>query len=124
MEIIEIGAVAVEAATGKRISEYQAFIRPVRNPILTNFCLNLTSITHDQVDSADEYAKRGYLVVSYVGDDSMGVDLTVGAMEKSLRLTQAINVGTGTGSGLGTWDLGLGTCNSELLHKKISAFPL
>ncbi|MAS92733.1 MAG: exonuclease [Verrucomicrobiales bacterium] len=55
MEIIEIGAVAVDSYTGEFDSEYQTFIRPVRNPILTDFCKELTNITQDQVDSADCY---------------------------------------------------------------------
>lgn len=55
MEIIEIGAVAVDAATGAVESEFQAFVRPVRNPVLTDFCRRLTGITQEQVDSADDY---------------------------------------------------------------------
>lgn len=55
MEIIEIGAVSVVSQTGEIISEFQSFIRPVRNPKLTSFCKELTSISQDQVDSADEY---------------------------------------------------------------------
>jgi len=55
MEIIEIGAVAVDAATGEILSEFCAFIRPVRNPILTGFCKSLTTITQDQVDAAPAF---------------------------------------------------------------------
>lgn len=55
MEIIEIGAVAVESKTGQVISDYETFIRPVRNPTLTDFCRGLTTITQEQVDSADDY---------------------------------------------------------------------
>jgi len=55
MEIIEIGAVSVDSASGIIESEFQAFIRPVRNPILTDFCRELTSISQEQVDEADDY---------------------------------------------------------------------
>jgi inhibitor of KinA sporulation pathway (predicted exonuclease) len=55
MEIIEIGAVAVESETGLIESEFQAFVRPLRNPVLTEFCRHLTGITQRQVDSADDY---------------------------------------------------------------------
>ncbi len=55
MEIIEIGAVAVESATGEVEADYETFIRPVRHPILTDFCRALTTISQDQVDSADDY---------------------------------------------------------------------
>ncbi len=52
MEIIEIGAVLVEAATFEAIDEFQSFVRPVRHPQLTSFCQKLTSIRQSDVDSA------------------------------------------------------------------------
>ena len=55
MEIIEIGAVAVLAATGEIRSEFQSFVRPVRNPRLTDFCQELTTIGQTDVDSAEDY---------------------------------------------------------------------
>lgn len=52
-ETIEIGAVV---ATTMGISgEFDAFIRPVRHPILTEFCRDLTGIRQDDVDVADEF---------------------------------------------------------------------
>lgn len=55
MEIIEIGAVMVEANDLKTVSEFQTFIKPVRHPLLTDFCLQLTSITQEQVNNAPFY---------------------------------------------------------------------
>jgi len=55
MEIIEIGAVATEIRTGEAISEFQSFVRPVRNPLLTDFCRELTTIRQKDVDAADGY---------------------------------------------------------------------
>lgn len=55
MEIIEIGAVAVDSATGAIDSEFQSFVRPVRNLKLTDFCRELTSISQEQVDEAEDY---------------------------------------------------------------------
>lgn len=52
MEIIEIGAVLVDAITFEPISEFQSFVRPVRHPTLTPFCRQLTSITQAEVDAA------------------------------------------------------------------------
>jgi inhibitor of KinA sporulation pathway (predicted exonuclease) len=52
MEIIEIGAVMLEAQQLTPISEFQTFIKPVRHPVLTEFCQRLTSITQDLVDNA------------------------------------------------------------------------
>jgi inhibitor of KinA sporulation pathway (predicted exonuclease) len=45
MEIIEIGAVLQAAQTFEVASEFQTFVRPVRHPILTDFCQALTGIT-------------------------------------------------------------------------------
>ncbi len=55
MEIIEIGAVAVSSSKGEIVSEFQSFIRPVRNAVLTDFCKELTSISQKQVDEASDY---------------------------------------------------------------------
>jgi 3'-5' exoribonuclease 1 len=55
METIEIGAVMVVAENLEIIDEFQTFIKPVRHPILTKFCLELTSITQSQVDTAPDF---------------------------------------------------------------------
>ena len=55
MEIIEIGAVMVAAPSLNVIDEFQIFIKPVRYPVLTQFCKSLTSITQEQVDQALGY---------------------------------------------------------------------
>jgi 3'-5' exoribonuclease 1 len=52
MEAIEIGAVIVCPTTFQPIDELQSFIRPVRNPLLTDFCCDLTGISQQQVDAA------------------------------------------------------------------------
>lgn len=57
MEIIEIGAVLVDGATLQPVDEFQTFIRPVRHPILTPFCLQLTSISQAQVDAAPGFVE-------------------------------------------------------------------
>lgn len=55
METIEIGAVMVDGQTYEVRSEFQTFVRPVRNPQLTPFCRKLTGISPDQVDQAPEF---------------------------------------------------------------------
>jgi inhibitor of KinA sporulation pathway (predicted exonuclease) len=52
MEIIEIGAVMLNRKTWEIDSEFQQFIQPVRNPQLTKFCTQLTSIRQEDVDQA------------------------------------------------------------------------
>ncbi|NES97907.1 MAG: exonuclease domain-containing protein [Desertifilum sp. SIO1I2] len=57
METIEIGAVMVESKDLKAVSEFQTFIKPVRHPVLTDFCQSLTSITQAQVDGGRSYGE-------------------------------------------------------------------
>lgn len=55
MEIIEIGAVMLNKATLQIDSEFQEFIQPVRNPQLTAFCTELTSIYQKDVELAPKF---------------------------------------------------------------------
>lgn len=55
MEIIEIGAVLLNAQTLGIDDEFQTFVRPTRHPELTAFCTRLTTITQAQVDAAPEF---------------------------------------------------------------------
>ncbi|MBD2296193.1 exonuclease domain-containing protein [Anabaena sphaerica FACHB-251] len=57
MEIIEIGAVMLNRQTWEIDAEFQQFIKPVTNPLLTDFCTNLTSISQAQVDVAPHFAE-------------------------------------------------------------------
>jgi inhibitor of KinA sporulation pathway (predicted exonuclease) len=54
-EIIEIGAVLVDAATLAPIDEYATFVRPVVHPRLTPFCTRLTTITQEDVERAPTF---------------------------------------------------------------------
>ncbi len=54
-EIIEIGAVLVEADTLRAVEEFQTFVRPILHPTLTAFCTELTTITQADVDSAPTF---------------------------------------------------------------------
>lgn len=55
MEIIEIGALLVTCDTFEVLGEFNAFMKPVSHPVLTEFCVNLTGITQEQVDAADSF---------------------------------------------------------------------
>ncbi|WP_309741827.1 3'-5' exonuclease [Chamaesiphon sp. OTE_20_metabat_361] len=55
METIEIGAVMVATESLEIVDEFQTFIKPLRHPILTEFCRQLTSITQSQVDTAPTF---------------------------------------------------------------------
>merc|ERR1712212_1436792 len=51
-EIIEFPAVLVEVETGKTIAKFHSYGRPRINPLLSRFCVELTGITQQQVESA------------------------------------------------------------------------
>ena len=54
MEIIEIGAVLLDSEN-KTVSTFQTFVKPIIQPVLTDFCKELTTITQDQVDTAPSF---------------------------------------------------------------------
>ncbi|WP_144537227.1 3'-5' exonuclease [Bacillus thuringiensis] len=49
-EIIEIGAVVLNTETFEIVEEYQTFVNPVLFPILSQYCLELTTISQDEVN--------------------------------------------------------------------------
>ena len=55
MEIIEIGAVIQSSRTFDIESEFQTFVRPVRHPRLTAFCIELTGIRQDMLADAPPF---------------------------------------------------------------------
>ena len=46
MEIIEIGAVMLASGTRPVLDDFCSFVRPVLAPTLSDFCRELTGITH------------------------------------------------------------------------------
>jgi 3'-5' exoribonuclease 1 len=50
-EIIEIGALCIDE-NQKILGEFSSFIKPKTHPILSDFCIELTTITQSQVDNA------------------------------------------------------------------------
>jgi inhibitor of KinA sporulation pathway (predicted exonuclease) len=59
-EIIEIGAVMVDAVSLKEVDSFDIFVRPVRYPTLTQFCTNLTTISQSNVDSASTFTEAAH----------------------------------------------------------------
>ena len=51
MEVIEIGASLVNRQ-GRELDHFQRFVRPLRRPLLTPFCRQLTHITQANIDGA------------------------------------------------------------------------
>ncbi len=57
MEIIEIGSVLLASKTGPIEKEFASFVRPIRKPMLSAFCMGLTGIQQHQIDKADDFSK-------------------------------------------------------------------
>ncbi len=55
METIEIGAVRVGGTDLRPRAEFDRFVRPVSEPILSNFCTQLTGISQDDVNGAEPF---------------------------------------------------------------------
>lgn len=66
-EIIEIGAVMVEAKGLTQVDAFNTFIRPRRHPSLTTFCTTLTSIEQRHVDAAPDYVEAIQLFQTWLG---------------------------------------------------------
>ena len=73
MEIIEIGGVMVHSESLSIVDEFQSFIKPIRHPILTEFCKSLTSISQVQVDRAPTYPEAIALLKNWLSGYSNGV---------------------------------------------------
>lgn len=54
-EVIEIGAVVIDLEQQVRPRGFRTLVRPIGNPILTTYCINLTTITQAQVDAAPSF---------------------------------------------------------------------
>lgn len=51
-EIIEYPSLLLDGANMEPVDEFQSFVRPRHNPVLTGFCTELTGITQEQVNRA------------------------------------------------------------------------
>lgn len=68
MEIIEIGAVIIPSPSEPPISEFTRFIKPVREPLLSDFCQQLTSISQADVDNAPIFPVVFQDLLNWIGD--------------------------------------------------------
>lgn len=86
METIEIGCVLCDW-NGSVFDEFSSFVRPVKNPILSAFCTQLTTITQDDVDGAPLFAEAMRLVDAWCKNRS-GVWSSWGNYDRRLLADQ------------------------------------
>lgn len=71
-EIIEIGAVLVDAEALQPVEEFATFIKPVVHRQLTPFCTQLTSIRQSDVDSAPNFREAMRQFEKFIrGEDAL-----------------------------------------------------
>ena len=90
MEIIEIGAVKVYVNDLQIVDEYDAFIKPIKFPILSDFCKELTTIKQEDVDSADEFPRVWQSFLDWIGDYEDVSIASWGAYDKIQMLQDCI----------------------------------
>ena len=56
-EIIEFPCLLVRSDTMEVVSVFHEYVRPVHNPILSKFCIQLTGITQDMVDDQPTFTE-------------------------------------------------------------------
>ena len=70
MEIIEIGAVMIPSASAPPASQFSRFIKPIREPLLSDFCQKLTSISQADVDTAPIFPVVFNDLLTWIGEDA------------------------------------------------------
>ena len=69
MEIIEIGAVLLDGNHFQPMSEFEQFVRPIDQPELTPFCMELTSIKQKQIDTAPDFSAAFDMFMEWIGEE-------------------------------------------------------
>lgn len=73
MEIIEFGLTLLNPEY-KVVGTMNTFVRPTINPILTKFCKELTTITQEQVDTAQTWDEVAPMIAQFFVDAADGVE--------------------------------------------------
>ena len=68
-EIIEIGAVMMESEKWSIIGEFSEFVRPINEPVLSDFFTELTSIKQQDVDYVDEFGIVFGRFLDWIGNE-------------------------------------------------------
>jgi len=95
-EIIEFPAVLLDTVTGECLEEFHHYILPVENPVLSDFCRNLTGITQQQ--TLESHSTSACLASPLgCGASQRNTDLTTTKLKKRPISAQRLSRGlTGT----------------------------
>ncbi len=79
-EFIQIAMLKINTRTMEVVGEFLSFVKPLRNPGLSDYCKQLTAISQDDIDGADHFDKVLLKMKEFVGDTvcfSFGRDFLV-----------------------------------------------
>lgn len=78
-EIVQIGAILIDTKKFIELDSFDLLIKPVKNPMLSDYFINLTGITQKDIDQKGIYYKEAFLkflswckeydIYSYGGDE-------------------------------------------------------
>lgn len=77
-EIIEFPAVLVNVLSCKIVAEWRRYVRPVINPVLSDFCVSLTGIQQEIVDKAEEMPAVLDQFQAWLAEHKLGTEHTFG----------------------------------------------
>lgn len=67
-EVVEIGAILLEGTPLKKVSCFQAVVKPLVNPEVSDYFVNLTGITKEEVSGGMDFPSALKLFVWWCGD--------------------------------------------------------
>jgi len=72
-EIVQIGAVKIDAKNLEPVGEFEILVRPRFNPVLSDYFVELTGITNEAVKTRGVDFREAYnLFIAFVGHNRMG----------------------------------------------------
>jgi inhibitor of KinA sporulation pathway (predicted exonuclease) len=73
METIEFGAVRLVSQTWDAASEFSSFVKPVAEPVLSEFCRRLTGIQQSDVDAAPLFPTVMEAFLDWIGEEPVAL---------------------------------------------------
>ena len=85
-EVVQIGAVKIDTSKGLReIDSFNILVRPLKNPLLSEYFINLTGITQKQVDNQGNSFPNALLhFMDFIGKTPINI-LSNGVMKTLLK---------------------------------------
>ena len=69
-ELVQIGAIRIDGETLEELDCFSVYIKPVRNPTLSDYFTNLTRITQEKIDEEGvDFRTAAQMFREWIGDD-------------------------------------------------------